>query len=294
VGKEGRFTGAEGLELAYFEVGDPAGSPILYHHGTPGSRLEHHPNERVYLDRRIRWIAYDRPGYGRSGRDPGRRVASAAAYAEALADHLGLERFSLMGVSGGGPHTLACAALLPGRVTRAAVLVGAALSDDPDFDFLAGMADVNLEEFGAALEGEAAITAILDPQVETIRKEPDELLDALASELPAPDQAMLARPEVRAIVRDSFVESVRQGSGGWVDDDLAFAEAWGFELADVRTEVRLWQGDLDVLVPRSHGEYLAAHLPHAEFELVPEAGHILLDHWPTALDWLLGGAQAPR
>ena len=152
------------------------------------------------------------------------------------------------------------------------------------------MAEVNLEEFGAAVKGHEAVTAVLDPQVETIRSEPDELLDALASELPAPDQAMLARPEVRAIVRDSFVESVRQGSGGWVDDDLAFAKAWGFELADVPTEVRLWQGELDVLVPRSHGEYLAAHLPNAEFELVPDAGHLLLDHWPDALDWLVGGA----
>jgi pimeloyl-ACP methyl ester carboxylesterase len=101
---------------------------------------------------------------------------------------------------------------------------------------------------------------------------------------------MLARPEVRAIVRSSFVESVHQGSGGWVDDDLAFVTAWGFELADVPTEVRLWQGELDVLVPRSHGEYLAAHLPNAEFNLVPDAGHLLLDHWPDALDWLLGSA----
>jgi len=290
VGKEGTFTTADGLELAYLEVGDPEGSPVLYHHGTPGSRLEHHPDEGVYLDRGIRWIAYDRPGYGRSSRDPDRRVASAATYAGALADHLGLERFGLMGVSGGGPHTLACAALLANRVTRAAVLVGAAPSDDPAFDFLEGMAEVNLEEFGAAVEGKEAITALLDPQVETIRSEPDELLDAIASELPAPDQAMLARPEVRAIVRDSFVESVRQGSGGWVDDDLAFAKAWGFELADVPTEVRLWQGDLDVLVPRSHAEYQAAHLPRAEFELVPNAGHLLLDHWPDALDWLLGGS----
>jgi pimeloyl-ACP methyl ester carboxylesterase len=289
VAKEGAFRKAEGLELAYLEIGDPDGSPVLYHHGTPGSRLEHHPDEGVYLDREIRWIAYDRPGYGQSSREPGRRVASAAAYAEALADHLGLERFGLMGVSGGGPHTLACAALLPGRVTRVAVLVGAAPSDDPAFDFLEGMADVNLEEFGAALAGEEAITALLDPQVETIRSQPDELLDALASELPAPDQAMLARPEIRAIVRDSFVESVRQGSGGWADDDLAFATAWGFQLADVPTEVQLWQGDLDVLVPRSHGEYLAAHLPNAEFNVVPNAGHLLLDHWPDALDWLVGG-----
>jgi pimeloyl-ACP methyl ester carboxylesterase len=290
VAQGGTFTTAEGVELAYLEVGDPEGSPILYHHGTPGSRLEHHPSEDVYLDREIRWIAYDRPGYGRSGREPGRRVASAAGYAGALADHLGLERFALMGVSGGGPHTLACAALLPGRVTRAAVLVGAAPSDDPAFDFFAGMAEVNLEEFGAAAAGKEAVTAVLDPQVETIRSEPDELLDALASELPAPDQAMLARPEVRAIVRSSFVESVHQGSGGWVDDDLAFVTAWGFELADVPTEVRLWQGELDVLVPRSHGEYLAAHLPNAEFNLVPDAGHLLLDHWPDALDWLLGSA----
>ncbi len=166
-------------------------------------------------------------------------------------------------------------------------------ADGLEHAYLEGMAEVNLEEFGAAVEGEEEITALLDPQVETIRSEPDELLDALASELPAPDQA--ARPARSP--GDSarlVVESVRQGSGGWVDDDLAFAKAWGFELADVPTEVRLWQGDLDVLVPHSHGEYLAARLPRAEFMLVPDAGHLLLDHWPDGLDRLLGGSWRHR
>lgn len=290
MGSVGTFRTTVGLELAYLEVGDPEGSPVIYHHGTPGSRLEHHPDDRVYLDRGIRWIAYDRPGYGRSGREPGRQVASAATYAEALADHLGLERFGLMDVSGGGPHTLACAALLPGRVTRAAVLVGAAPSDDPAFDFFEDMAEVNLEELGAAVEGEEAITALLDPQVETIRSEPDELLDALASELPAPDQAMLARPEVRAIVRDSFVESVRQGSGGWVDDDLAFAKAWGFVLADVPTECGSGKATWTCSYPAPMASIWlhTSRGPNSSSWRMPGTSSWIT--WPDALDWLLGGS----
>ena len=112
------------------------------------------------------------------------------------------------------------------------------------------------------------------------------MLDALAAELPEYDREVVSRPEVRAELTKTIVESVRQGARGWIDDDLAFAAPWSFSLGDVRAEVRLWQGELDVLVPRAHGDYLAERLPDAAFELVPGAGHMLLDHWRETLAWL--------
>ena len=284
VEREGRLKAPDGRRLAYVERGDPEGRPVVLHHGTPASRLGNHPDPTVYEG--IRFIAYDRPGYGLSDPRPGRVVADAATDVGALADHLGLDRFAVFGISGGGPHALACAALLPRRVGRVGVMVGAAPSDDPALDFMAGMADVNITEFSAAREGEEALAAVLAPWVEQSSRDPDGVLDALAAELPEYDGEVLSRPEVRAELRKSIVESVRQGARGWIDDDLAFAAPWGFSLDDVHAEARLWQGELDVLVPRAHGDYLAERLPDATFELVPGAGHMLLDHWGETLAWL--------
>ena len=149
------------------------------------------------------------------------------------------------------------------------------------------MADVNVTEFGAALEGEDALAAVLAPWVEQIASDPEGMIDRLAAELPDYDREVVSRPEIRAELVASFGESVRQGARGWIDDDLAFASSWGFDLADVGAEVRLLQGELDVLVPRAHCEYLADKLPRATFELVPGAGHMLFDHWPDALARLL-------
>jgi pimeloyl-ACP methyl ester carboxylesterase len=284
--QEGRVTLADGRTLAYVERGEPDGYPVVFHHGTPGSRHGHHPDPDVY--RGIRFFTVDRPGYGLSDPLPGRRVADVAADVSELADHLGLERFAVFGASGGGPHALACAALLSDRVDRALVMVGAAPSDDPEFDFMAGMADVNVAEFGAALEGEKALAVVLAPWVEQVAEDPEGMLDRLAEALPDYDREVVSRPEIRAEILASFGESVRQGARGWIDDDLAFASPWGFDLADVRGEVRLLQGELDVLVPRAHCEYLADKLPRATFELVPGAGHMLFDHWPDALTRLAG------
>jgi pimeloyl-ACP methyl ester carboxylesterase len=284
VAREGTATAAGGRSVAYAEWGDRDGTPVLFHHGTPGSRLDRHPDKAVYDGFRL--VSADRPGYGGSDRDLGRTVASVAADVAAVADELELDRFAVFGVSGGGPHALACAALLPGRVTRAAIVVGAAPSDDPELDFLAGMAEINLKEFAAARRGRAAIEAELAPYVEACRTDPDAVLDQIASELPAYDRQVLERPPVRAVFRESLGESARQGPAGWADDDLAFVAGWGFRLEEVRVPVRLWQGELDVLVPRSHGEYLARKLPDAAFELVPGAGHMLLDHWREVLAWL--------
>jgi len=180
--RAGSAATADGRRLAYRDAGDPAGIAVVSHHGTPGSRLERHPDdERLMAELGLRVITYDRPGYGGSDPHPGRRVADAAADVAALADHLGLARFAVVGESGGGPHALACSAGLGERVLRVGVVVGSAPADDPDFDFLAGMGQLNLDEFAAAAESEAALTAYLEPICAEFRRDPDAMLDAIAA-----------------------------------------------------------------------------------------------------------------
>jgi pimeloyl-ACP methyl ester carboxylesterase len=287
--RTGHASAADGRGLAYCDNGDPAGMPIISHHGTPGSRLDRHPDEDAMLaDLGLRMITYDRPGYGGSDPQPGRRVIDAADDVAALADHLGIERFAVVGTSGGGPHALACSARLGPRISRVGVVVGGGPSDDPDFDFLEGMDQFNLDEFAAARDSEERLAAFLEPFVEMVQSDPDGLIDEIATHLPPSDQEVNRRPAHRAVARESLIESVRQGSRGWADDDRAFVESWGFPLADAACETRLWQGELDVLVPRAHCEYQAKRLPNARFELIPGAGHALADHWREILAWLGG------
>ena len=289
VEREGTAAARDGRTLAYVERGHADGAPVIACHGTPGSRLARHPDPELYERHGVRIVMYDRPGYGRSEPQPGRSIADAAADVEALADELGLERFAVVGGSGGAPHALACGALLGERVLRVGALVTPAPSDAPDFDFFTDLAEINIREFGAALEGRDAIEAHLQAYVDQLRSDPDGVLDEIAAEVPEVDRAILARPDFRAIIRESFVEAVLQGSRGWADDDLAFAKQWGFALEDVTAEVRLWQGELDVLAPRSHGEYVASRLPNARFELLEGGGHFLDEEWGIVLDWLTAG-----
>lgn len=287
--RTGHLQTPDGRRLAYLDAGEPGATPIVSHHGTPGSRLDRHPDEDAMLaELGLRTVTYDRPGYGESDPHPGRRVVDAAADVAALADHLGIDRFAVAGASGGGPHALACSAQLGARVSRVGVVVGVGPSDDPDFDFLAGMDQLNLDEFAAARESEEALAAFLEPFVEMARTDPLGLLDEIAAHLPPSDQEVFNRPAQRSVASESLAESVRQGSRGWADDDRAFMTGWGFALADADCETRLWQGEDDVLVPRAHCAYLAGRLPDARFELIPGAGHALADHWHDILAWLGG------
>jgi pimeloyl-ACP methyl ester carboxylesterase len=294
VEREGQAKTHDGRTLAYVERGASDGMPVLVCHGTPGSRLTRHPDPTMYERHGVRMVVYDRPGYGLSDPHLGRSVADAAADVVTIADELGFERFAVVGGSGGAPHALACGALLGDRVIRVGALVTPAPSDSPDFDFFTDLAEINVKEFGAALEGRDAIEAHLQPYVDELRRHPDAVIEELETELPDRDRAILSREDVRAVLRDSFVEAVRQGSRGWADDDLAFAKPWGFEPEEVEAEVRLWQGELDVLAPRRHGEYVASRLSNGHFELLVGAGHFLDEEWAVVLDWLSAGASVSR
>ena len=291
VERGGEARARDGRSLAFIERGAADGMPVLVCHGTPGSRLTRHPDPTLYERHGVRMVAYDRPGYGRSDPHAGRSISDAAEDIAAIADELGFERFVVVGGSGGAPHALACGALLGDRVVRVGALVTPAPSDSPDFDFFTDLAEINVKEFGAAVEGREAIEAHLQPYVDELRRDPQAVIEEISSELPERDRAILARDDVRHVLIDSFVEAVRQGTRGWADDDLAFAKPWGFDLEDVEVETRLWQGELDVLAPRSHGEYVASRLPNARFERLEGGGHFLDEEWGIVLDWLAAGAR---
>jgi len=288
---EGSFTTADGRTIAYVERGADDGVPVIVCHGTPGSRLSRHGDPNIYARHDVHAVFYDRPGYGLSDLKPGRSVADAVPDIAALADHLGFERFAVVGGSGGAPHALACGALLSDRVLRVGALVTPAPPDE-DFDFYEGLAEVNVKEINAAIEGPEAIEAYLQPYAEGIRADADAVIDELLAELPEIDRERAAQPVHREIMRESWTESVRQGVRGWADDDLAFVKPWGFELEHVTAETRVWQGELDVLTPRQHGEYVASRLPNARFEVLEGGGHFLDPEWTVVLDWLTGAGAA--
>ncbi|SDM27891.1 alpha/beta fold hydrolase [Allokutzneria albata] len=271
---------ADGRVLAVEEWGIPDGTPVVYAHGTPMSRLARYPDERLFTELGVRLVTYDRPGFGESTPDIGRRVVNAANDIAAIADALGLDRFPVFGVSGGGPHALAFAARHPDRVTRVATLAGTAPRDADGLDWTAGMMDGNRESAAAALLGRAAV----ESQLSTA---PSEDLRAL---LPQAEQEVLAQPEVMAMLSAAFSEALRPGLDGWIDDELAlYGLPWGFDPATITSPVRLWHGDLDTVVPVSHSVWLSDRIPSAELIRGPESAHA--GHFaatPAVLAWLVG------
>jgi pimeloyl-ACP methyl ester carboxylesterase len=268
---------SDGRRLAYEEQGDPGGVPVVVIHGTPGSRLDGlHPDPEKVRVAGLRLITYDRPGYGASTRHRGRRVVDCVADVVAIADELGLEEFAVSGSSGGGPHSLAVAARLPGRVTRAECNVGVAPHDAGDIDFFEGMDPENVTEFGWALAGEATLASELESAATQALAQLEDDPAALFSgfELSAADRAVLAEPVVKEKFRVGFREALAQGTQGWVDDDLAFVEPWGFDVFEIRVPVQVRYGATDVLVPAAHGAWLAAHVPGATVTVEAESGHM--------------------
>jgi pimeloyl-ACP methyl ester carboxylesterase len=270
-------TTADGRAVAYEEIGDPAGFPVFMLHGTPGCRLSNR-----YLDAAkvatagVRLVTYDRPGYGRSTRRLGRRIVDCVEDVAAIADALKVDAFAVMGSSGGGPDALAVGACLPERATRIACLVGPAPFDASDLDWFAGQDPVNVNEAHWALTGEEALRRELEPQVQEAleRVDDDPLALFRGAKLAASDWAVLNEPRTLEALRAAAREMYSQGATGWVDDDLALVKPWGFDVGEIRVPVELRYGALDVLVPPAHGEWLAAHIPHATVTVDEQAGHM--------------------
>ena len=266
----------DGRALDVRVAGPEDGVPLLAHHGTPSSGVPYRPFVEAAAARGLRMVTYTRPGYAGSTRHEGRSVADCAADAAHVIAHLGLDRFYTTGQSGGGPHALACAALLPDRVIACASTAGVGPYGIDDLDFLAGMAQENVDEFGAALEGPAALETFLEKELpELMAARPDGIVAELGDLVSEVDAAALTG-EFAEHVTTMFREALTPGIWGWFDDDIAFTRPWGFDLASIRVPVAIWQGVQDHMVPPPHGEWLAAHVPNARGHIRPDHGHLSL------------------
>ncbi len=267
---------SDGRELEVMTSGPPDALPLVYITGSPTAIAEDPAMAAWSAERGWRLVGYSRPGYGESSRQPGRTVADAAADVATILDALGHGRFVVLGWSGGGPHALACAALLPDRCAAAATLAGVAPYDAEGLDWTAGMGAENVEEFMLAVTHPEQLWDVIEPQAPDLANvtgpQVAEMLSGLTDEV---DRAALTG-EFAEVVAATFRRAVINGVGGWHDDDLAFAGPWGFDLTAITVPVSVWQGAHDLMVPFGHGEWLAAHIPTAKAHLYPDEGHLSL------------------
>jgi pimeloyl-ACP methyl ester carboxylesterase len=266
----------DGRTLAIEEGGDPAGRPVLVHNGTPNSRHLFAPVAADAAARGLRLIGYDRPGYGGSTPQPGRSVADCAADVRAICAELGIARLAVWGISGGGPHLLACAALLPDLVTAAASLASLAPSDAEGLDWFDGMGQDNVDDFKLQQSDKVAARAKLEAEREANLAASGEDLAGLLKTLLTPADAAVLTGEFAEYLAYTGREGLAPGSQGWWDDGEAFDRSWGFELSAIEIPVLLMHGRQDQFVPFGHGQWLAARVPGVEARLLDDDGHLTL------------------
>jgi pimeloyl-ACP methyl ester carboxylesterase len=287
--KEHELTTADGRTLQVLERGDPSGHPVLVHNGMPNSRLLFDRDAELAQRQGIRLVSYDRPGYGGSTRHPGRTVADCAQDVRDIAAALGIERLGVWGVSGGGPHALACAALLPDLVPAVAAVATTAPWDAPGLDYFAGMGELNVEDTLLMMRDPVAARA----KCEEDRREMMEVdlpgvMEFMESLLAPVDAAELSGDLGQYLV-DAMHSGLAPGADGWWDDEVAMLGPWGFEVGAIRTPVLVCHGRQDRFVPFAHGEWVAAQIPAAEAMLTDEDGHLTITahHLDEIHDWLL-------
>lgn len=251
---------------------------VFWHHGTPNLGAPPEPFFRAASQHGIRWVSHDRPGYGGSTSDPGRNLSAVAADVSSIADALGIDRFAVMGHSGGATHALACSALMPESVLGAVCVSALAPFQADGLDWFAGMWAGGAAELRAAAAGRAALEQLLasetfDPEMFT----------------PADRAALAGEWSWLGVIAGKALQG---GVGGMVDDDLAYVASWGFEPQQIHSPVLFLHGGQDRIAPLSHGRWLARHIRSAELWLRPDDGHIsVLGSGDEALAWLVQHAK---
>jgi pimeloyl-ACP methyl ester carboxylesterase len=273
---------ADGRTLAYAEHGDAGGAPVLFFHGLPGSRLTRHPDESMATSAGIRLFTFDRPGYGRSTAQPGRRIVDWAGDVEEFAAGAGLERFAVVAWSGGAPYALAVARALRNRVERVVLVAPIAP--------LAGTSATR--DLSPALRRRVRIARLapwlvglsVARDVRAFAHDPERALDRVFAGAPACDRDVLTDDAIRTMYVESRAEAYRQGPRPVLQDALLYLRPWGFEVGDVETPVRIFHGELDETITPAHSRQLAALLPKQESTFVDGEGHMLcLTRWEDVL-----------
>ncbi|CAB4741822.1 MAG: alpha/beta fold hydrolase [Actinobacteria bacterium] len=262
----------DGRDLDYISNKVESETGILFHHGTPGECTGWQKWFSELTE--IKAVAASRPGYGLSDRLIGRTVASDIDDQSELLENLGINKFVSIGWSGGGPHAI--------NMTRhpnclgAITLAGVGEWGNKDLDFLAGMGPENHEEFGAALKGSEEIEKWMLKNYESFKNvQGSDLIESFGGLIGDADKRALT-PDVAEDDATSFRRALSKGYYGWMDDDLAFVQSFGFNLTQITKPVLVWQGDDDFMVPKAHSEWLAKHIPTANLNFVPGHGHISL------------------
>lgn len=262
---------------------------MLVHNGTPNSRLVFERDVARAERQGIRLISYDRPGYGGSTVRPGRTVGDCAQDVRTIASALGIEQLAVWGISGGGPHAIACAALLPDLVPAVGVLASPAPWGAEGLDYFDGMGELNREDMELMLADPVAARAKCEQdRLEVLHATPDALLQRLKTLLSPVDAEALTGDLAEHLIAAAR-SGLALGSEGWWDDELAFMAPWGFELDAIETPVLLYHGRQDRFVPFAQGEWLARHIPGVRAVLTDDDGHLTLTerHLEEIHGWLL-------
>lgn len=280
------LTLSDGRRLAYSELGDPNGIPIIHHHGMPGSRLDHEADPDFYRSLGIRLITPDRPGYGLSDPDPHRMLLDWPSDVAELADSLGIAKFGIVGLSGGGIYALGCAAAIPHRLTGVVVTGCPGPMQRPgalaQMRFLTRAGVVLGAHAPWLLEAGATVVSPL------ARRFPSFFVDHFNGGVPPADRQWLSMPSVNRGAAETLREALRQGVSGYVEDIRVLATPWGFDVHKIEAPVQLWHGDLDLVIPLHHGRFLASVIPSATLRICPGEGHMLM--WNHLSEILIAAA----
>jgi pimeloyl-ACP methyl ester carboxylesterase len=273
---------SDGRDIGYDEIGDPEGTPLLFFHGFGSSRVVRHPDDSIAMALSIRLIAVDRPGIGLSTGMPGRRLLDWPRDVRELADGLHLDRFGIVGWSGGGPYALACAWSMPERVSAVGLISTAApLAGvrDPDYTYRTHRIASRAADYAPWI-----IRIAMWRWARGQRNDPERHLDEAIESMVEADRAVLEDPKLRAVMIANAIELYRQGGRGLYDEALVMARPWGFPLEGIGVPVCLWHGEADNTVPVGMGRHVARSIPGCRATFYPgEAHHLVYDRWREIL-----------
>ncbi len=271
---EGNIAVGDDRQIGFAEFGDPQGRAVFWLHGTPGARRQIPVEARVYAEeRQIRLIGVDRPGIGASTPYQYHSVVEFADDLRTIADTLGIDKFEVVGLSGGGPYTLACAAAIPDRVIAIGVLGGVAPTRGADA-VAGGVSTLIMAAAPVVRVAGAPLRLAASGLIRLIRPVAEPALYAYARISPEADRQLLVRPEFKAMFLDDLLNGSRKQLAAPFADVVVFARDWGFRLDEVKVPVRWWHGDRDHIVPFAHGQYVVSRLPDAQLYHLPGESHL--------------------